>query len=58
MQIDVLESRFVNIIACRPYEHLKSVFNKYKQTYAMSMTEVINDEMSGELKTGLLTIGE
>jgi len=50
------ESRFNVILASRSFHHLIHVFELYEQMSEKNMEEVIDGEMSGDVKDGMLAI--
>lgn len=52
------ESLFNQILVSRSNAHLRAVFGEYEQLSKMSMEEVVRSEMSGDIKTGMMTVGK
>ncbi len=52
------ESVFNSIIALQSYEQLKLVFDEYAALTSHTIEQAINSEFSGDIQTGLLTIGK
>jgi len=50
------ESRFNLILASRSFSHLRVVFQEYSKVCKYDIEQSISREMSGDLKTGMLTI--
>ncbi|XP_074652698.1 uncharacterized protein LOC141907047 [Tubulanus polymorphus] len=50
------ESQFNVILMSKSYPHLRAVFEEYKTISKKNIEEAIESEMSGDLKTGMLTV--
>lgn len=51
------ESQFNAILAAQSYEQLRVVFAEYAKISKRSVEQVIKSEFSGDIESGLLTIG-
>ena len=52
------ESRFNVILCSRSYPQLRATFQEYEKAYGKDIEQVISEEMSGDLKKAMLTVGE
>ena len=52
------ESEFIRILNTRSYSELKMIFEEYTKLAQESITDSIKKEFSGDMKKGLLAIGE
>ncbi|XP_013787889.1 annexin A4-like [Limulus polyphemus] len=52
------ESTFNSVMCSRSYPHLRRVFWEYEQIAGQSILDAIDSEMSGDLKTGMLTLAK
>ena len=52
------ESRFNVILCSRSYPQLRATFEEYTKAFGKDIEQVIKDEMSGDLKKAMLTIGK
>ena len=52
------ESTFNMVLASRSYEQLRAVFDAYSRVSGKDIEQAIKSEMSGDLATGMLTIGK
>lgn len=52
------ESQFNAILASRSLPQLKAVFDAYKHLYNRDIEQVIASEMSGDLLSGMLSVGK
>ncbi|KAI3379005.1 hypothetical protein SNEBB_008824 [Seison nebaliae] len=50
------ETRFNVILCSKSYAHLRAVFKEYENVAKKTIEESIKDEMSGDLKNGMLSI--
>lgn len=46
------------VLASQSYEQLRAVFDAYSRIANKDIEQAIQSEMSGDLATGMLTIGE
>ncbi len=51
------ESQFNAILASQSYEQLRVVFSEYAKMSKRNIEQVIKSEFSGDIETGMLTIG-
>lgn len=49
---------FIRILTKKNYQFLRHVFRKYKELASMDIEESIKSEFSGDICTGLLSLGE
>lgn len=52
------ESRFNVILVSRSYPQLRATFQEYAKLANKDIEDTIRDEMSGDLREGMLTIGK
>ena len=52
------ESRFNVILVSRSYPQLRATFQEYAKLANKDIEDTIKSEMSGDLKDGMLTVGE
>lgn len=52
------ENTFNMILASQSYEQLRAVFDEYGRISNHDIEQAIKSEMSGDLSTGMLTVGE
>ena len=52
------ENTFNMILASQSYEQLRAVFDAYGKVSGKDIEHAIKSEMSGDLSTGMLTIGK
>ncbi|CAD5111749.1 DgyrCDS1028 [Dimorphilus gyrociliatus] len=50
------ESEFNRILCLRSYDHLQLVLSKYEEMFGESLEDVVNNETSGSIQDGYLTI--
>ena len=58
MKIGTDESKFNQILCLESYEQLRLVFSEYEKQCGKDLMQVIKDEMSGNLESGMVAIGE
>ena len=58
MKIGTDESKFNQILCLESYEQLRLVFSEYEKQCCKDLMQVIKDEMSGNLESGMVAIGE
>ena len=51
------ENTFNMVLASQSYEQCRAVFDAYSQVSKHDIEQAIRNEMSGDLSTGMLTIG-
>jgi len=51
------ESKFNQILCSQSYEQLRQVFHEYKNIAHKELKQSIRSEMSGDLESGMLTVG-
>jgi hypothetical protein len=52
------ENTFNMVLASQSYEQLRAVFDAYHKVSGKDIEHAIRSEMSGDLATGMLTIGQ
>ena len=50
--------RFNQILCQRSFAHLRAVFDEYGKISKKSVEDAIKSEFSGDIKSGLLTVGK
>ena len=50
--------RFNQILCQRSFAHLRAVFEEYGKISKKSVEDAIKSEFSGDIKSGLLTVGK
>lgn len=50
--------RFNQILCQRSFAHLRAVFDEYAKISSKTVEDAIKSEFSGDIKTGLQTVGE
>jgi len=50
--------RFNQILCQRSFAHLRAVFDEYAKISSKTVEDAIKSEFSGDIKNGLLTVGE
>ncbi|KAG7162159.1 Annexin-B12-like [Homarus americanus] len=58
MNSETDEEEFIRILNTRSFPQLKEVFNQYETLAAAPIEDALGEEFSGDMKNGLLAIGE